>query len=140
MKKIEKTDRCKNIPENSSTTIVREHIASGFSISTISSFKDIENNHNAYCGKDCMKKFCASLTEHAVKISNSKKKKNMKLLTKQQLEPYENAKICFIFKEKFEIIRKIKNIVKLEVIVIIQGKVELLPYVILKILYLKKFL
>ena len=30
-----------------------------------------------------MKKFCASLTEHAVKISNSKKKKNMKLLTKQ---------------------------------------------------------
>ena len=56
------------------------------------------------------------------------------------MEPYENAKICFIFKEKFEIIRKIKNIVKLEVIVIIQGKVELLPYVILKILYLKKFL
>ena len=87
-----------------------------------------------------MKKFCASLTEQAMKISNSKKKKNMKLLTKQQLEQYENAKICIIFKEKFEIIRKIKNIVKLEVIVIMQGKVKLLPYVVLKILYLKKFL
>ena len=48
MKKIEKTDGCKNIPENSSTTIVHEHIASGFSMSTRSSFKDIENNHNAY--------------------------------------------------------------------------------------------
>ena len=87
-----------------------------------------------------MKKFCASLTEHAVNISNYKKKKNMKLLTKQKLEQYENAKICIIFKEKFEIIRKIKNIVKLEVIVIMQGKVKLLPYVVLKILYLKKFL
>ena len=34
---IEKTDECKNNPENSSTTKVSEHIPSGFSISTISS-------------------------------------------------------------------------------------------------------
>ena len=40
-----KTDRCKNDPENSSTT------------------------------KDCMKKFYESLREHAIKISKFRKKK-----------------------------------------------------------------
>ena len=36
---IEKIDRCKNNPENSSTANVSEHIPSGLSMSTISSFK-----------------------------------------------------------------------------------------------------
>ena len=40
---IEKTDGCKNDnPENSSTTIVSEHIPSDFSMSTISSFRSME--------------------------------------------------------------------------------------------------
>ena len=42
-----------------------------------------------------MKKFCKSLREYAMKIINFKKKK-MKLLTKNQQELYENAKICYI--------------------------------------------
>ena len=46
----------------------------------------------------------------------------MKLLTKEKQESFENAKICYICKEKFEI----KNIVKLEIIVIIQGNIEVL--------------
>ena len=54
---IEKIDRCKNNPENSFTTKVSEHILSGFLMSTISSFKRIENKHGAYRGKVCMKKF-----------------------------------------------------------------------------------
>ena len=54
---IEKIDGCKNNPENSSTTKVGEHIPSGFSMSTISSFKSIENKHDVYRGKDCIKKF-----------------------------------------------------------------------------------
>ena len=29
-----------------------------------------------YRGKDCMKKFCESLRDHAIKIINIKKKKN----------------------------------------------------------------
>ena len=73
---IEKTDGCKNNPENSSTTKVSEHIPSGFSMSTISSFRSIENKHDVYRGKDCMKKFCEFLREHAMKIINFKKKKN----------------------------------------------------------------
>ena len=48
-----------------------------------------------------MKNFCESLTEHAMNIINFKKKK-MKLLTKRQQESYENSKICYICKEKFE--------------------------------------
>ena len=54
--------------------------------------------------KIVMKKFCKSLREHAMKKINSiKKKKKMKLLTKEQQESYENARICYICKEKFEI-------------------------------------
>ena len=48
-----------------------------------------------------MKKICESLREHAMKKINFKKKKT-KLLTKEQKESYENAKICYICKEKFE--------------------------------------
>ena len=68
-------DGCKNNPENSSTTKVREHIASGFSMSTISLFRSIENKHDGQRGEDCMKKFCESLREHAIKIINFKTKK-----------------------------------------------------------------
>ena len=78
---IKNIDGCKNNPENSPTTTVSEHIPSGFSMSTISSFRSIQNKHDVYRGKDCIKKFCESLREHAMKIINLKKKK-MKLLTK----------------------------------------------------------
>ena len=50
----EKIDECKNDPENSSPTKESEHIPSGFSMSTISSIKSIENKHDVYRGKDCM--------------------------------------------------------------------------------------
>ena len=43
---IEKIDGCKNNPDNSSTTKVSEQIPSGFSMSTISSFRSIENKHD----------------------------------------------------------------------------------------------
>ena len=48
-----------------------------------------------------MKKFCESLRDQTMNIINFKKKK-MKLLTNEQKESYENAKICYICKEKFE--------------------------------------
>ena len=44
---IEEIGGCKNIHENSSTTKVSKHIASGFSMCTISSFRSIENKHDA---------------------------------------------------------------------------------------------
>ena len=99
---IEKIDRCKNNHENSFTTKVGKHIPSGFSMSTISLFKSIENRHDACRGKDCMKKFCEFLREYVMKIINNSRKKIYKLLTKEQQESYENVKICYICKEKFE--------------------------------------
>ena len=47
---IDKIDGCKKNPENSSTVKVSEHISSSFSMSTISSFRNIENTHDAYIG------------------------------------------------------------------------------------------
>ena len=47
-----------------------------------------------------MRKFYESLRENAMEIINFKKKK-IRLLKKQR-EWYENAKICYICKEKFE--------------------------------------
>ena len=41
----------------------------------------------------------------------------MKLLTKEQQESYENAKICHIWKKIETKYRKIKNIVNLEIII-----------------------
>ena len=41
-----KIDRCKNNPKNSFRTKVSEHIPSDFLMSTISSFKSIENKHD----------------------------------------------------------------------------------------------
>ena len=43
----------------------------------------MQNKHDMYRDKDCMKKFCKSLREHAIEIINFKKEKN-KLLTNQQ--------------------------------------------------------
>ena len=38
-------DECKNNSEKSSSTKVGEHTTSGFSMFTVSSFKDIKNKH-----------------------------------------------------------------------------------------------
>ena len=72
---IEKIDGCKNNPENSSTTKVSKHIPSGFSMSTISSFRSTENKHDVYRGKDCMKRFSEFFREHTMKTINSKEEK-----------------------------------------------------------------
>ena len=46
-----------------------------------------------------MKKFRECLRQHTMKIIDFKKK-NMRLLTKEQQESYKHAKICYICKEK----------------------------------------
>ena len=48
-----------------------------------------------------MAKFCEFVREHAMKIITFKNKK-MELLTKEQLESYESANLCYIWKEKLE--------------------------------------
>ena len=85
-------------------------------MSTISLFRTIENKRDVYRSKDCMRKFCEFIREYPIKTINFKKKK-MKLLIKEQQESFENSKICYICKEKFEDlidIWTIKNIVKID--------------------------
>ena len=63
-------------------------------MSTIWGFDHIENKNSLYRGKDCMKKFCDSLKEHAKIIIFEKKK--MLPLTKEELKSYQEAKVCYI--------------------------------------------
>ena len=79
---IEQNDQCENSPEQQYTTKVSEHIPSGFSLSTVLSFKNTETKHNVCRGNNCMKRFYESLREHAMKIINFKKGKN-KLINKR---------------------------------------------------------
>ena len=53
-------------------------------MSRLSAFKSTGNKHDVYKGKDCMKKFCESLREHALKIINFKKKTMDSLTNEQQ--------------------------------------------------------
>ena len=70
-------------------------------MATISSFRSIENKHDEYRGKIVWKRFVNS--KEGMKWKKLKlKRKKMKLLTKEQQESYENAKICHICKGKFE--------------------------------------
>ena len=48
-----------------------------------------------------MKKFCKSIREHVMNIILKRQK--MKLLTKEQQESYENAKISYICKKNLKI-------------------------------------
>ena len=63
-----------------------------FSISTLSSFKEIQNKHDLYKCKDYMKKIYNSLRKHALKLINFFKK-IMRLYINEQLESYENTNI-----------------------------------------------
>ena len=66
---------CKKNAKNSSATKAIKHILSGFSMSTISSFRGTENKHNLYRGRDRMKKFCDSLRDHEWRYLILKRKK-----------------------------------------------------------------
>ena len=92
-------------------------------MSTISSFKSKENKHDVHRGRDCVKTFCESLKEIAMKIIDFKK---IKLLTNEQWKSYENTKKCYICKEKFLKINmlKIKNIVKLKRLSLYKENIE----------------
>ena len=61
---------------------------------TILGFKHIRNKHTFYRGKDCMKKFCESLKEHATRIIRFKKEKILPL-TNKELKSHKDP-MCYI--------------------------------------------
>ena len=74
-----------------------------------------------------MKKFCESLREHALKIINFKNKKNEIIKKRAPGIIWKIQKsVKFVMKNLKINIWKTKNIAKLEIIVIIQGNIEVL--------------
>ena len=132
---IWKIDECKNNPENSSTAKVCKHILSGFLMSTISSFKTIQNTHDVYRGKDCIKEFW-------VRNEDNWFLKN-KVVNKRAARIIWKCKICCICKAKLEkqYLKDI-NYCKVRDHCHLQENVEVLriTYVIQHMVYLKKFL
>ena len=107
---LEKMSVCQNNPNESSTTeINNKHTPSGYSIFTHCSFDQTRNKLNHYRGKDCMKKFCKDLREHATKIINYEKKKMIPLTTEKK-NIIMNKK--FVIYARKNLIRVIKNIIK----------------------------
>ena len=70
-----KMSTCYNNPKKSSTTKINKDTPSGYSLFINCSFDATKNRLDCYRGKDCMKKFCKDLKEHAAKIINYEKKK-----------------------------------------------------------------
>ena len=100
---LEKMSTCINNPNESSTTKINKHTPSGYSIFTSCSFDESRNKLNHYRGKDCMKKFCKDLKEHATRIINYEKKKIIPL-TKEEKINYNDQKVCYICKKEFDTI------------------------------------
>ena len=98
---LEKMSTCLNNPNESSTTKINKHTPSSYSIFTSCSFDESKNKSNYYRGKDCMKKFCKDLKEHATRIINYAKEKIIPL-TKEEKINYNDQQICYICKKEFE--------------------------------------
>ena len=74
---LKKMSTCHNNPKKSSTTKINKHTPSGYSLFTYCLFDRTENKLDYYRGKNCMKKFCLDLKEHATKIINYEEKKKL---------------------------------------------------------------
>ena len=91
---------CINNSYESSTTKINKHTPSGYSIFTSCSFDESKNKLNYYRGKDCMKKFCKDLKEHATRIINYEKTKIIPLAKEEKIN-YNDQQICYICKKEF---------------------------------------
>ena len=97
---LHKLSICYNNPEKSSATKINKHIPSGYSLFTHCSFDLRKNKLDCYRGKNCMKRFCKDLKEHATKIINYEKKE-MIPLTDEENKSYKKQKVCYICKKGF---------------------------------------
>ena len=90
---LEKISACYNNPEESSTTEIKKHTPSGYSLLKHCSFDKTKNNLDYYRGDDCMKNSCVDLRKHATKIINYEKKRMIRL-TKKEEKNYNKQKVC----------------------------------------------
>ena len=76
------------------------HEPSGWTMFIDSSFDETENKLDYYRGKDCLKKSCEKLKDHAMKIINYEEKE-MIPLTDEENKSYEEQQVCHICKKSF---------------------------------------
>ena len=98
---LEKMSTCINKPNESSSTKISKHTPSGYSIFTSCSIDEPKNKLNYYRGKDCMKKFCNDLKEHATRTISYEKKKIIPLAKEEKIN-YNDQQICYICKKGFD--------------------------------------
>ena len=67
-------------------------------MSTTWEYNDLENKHNLYCGKYCMKNLSESLKDHMKNITDFEKKK-MLLLTEER-KSHQDTKVGYICGKK----------------------------------------
>ena len=94
---LQKISTCQNNPNESSTTEINPF---GYSLFTHCSFDQTKNKLDHYRGKDCMKKSCKDLREHATEIISYEKKKMIPLTMKEKIH-YNEQEICYTCKKEF---------------------------------------
>ena len=97
---LKKEQSYQNNPEKSYTEKKAKHEPSGWTMFTKCSFDLTENKLDYYRGRDCIKKLCEKLKDHALKIINYEKKE-MIPLTDEENKSYEKQEVCHICKKKF---------------------------------------
>ena len=97
---LEKMNTCHNNPEKLSTTKINKHTLSDYSLFTHCSFDTTKNKLDYYRSKNCMKKFCLDLREHAKKIISYEKKQRIPL-TKKEEKKHNKQKVCYICNKRF---------------------------------------
>ena len=73
-----------------------KHTPSGYSLFTSCLFDQTKNKLDCYRDKDCMEKFCKNLKEHARRIINYEKKKEIIPLTDEENKSHKKQKVCCI--------------------------------------------
>ena len=116
---INKIDWCANNLENSSTAKIGEHILSGYSLSTIWAFDDIENKDTIYPGED-YEKVLYFFKRTCYRCNWFWKKENV-TINKKELKLPQDAVECYICGKRFpKSSLMIKIVEKLETIAMIQ--------------------
>ena len=84
---FEKMNTCHDNPEKLSTTKINKHTPSAYSLFKLCSFDKTKYKLDYYRGKNCIKKICLDLREHATKIINYEKKEMIPLTKKRRENP-----------------------------------------------------
>ena len=102
---LKKMSTCISNPNESSTTKINKHTPSGYLIFTSCSFDELRNKLNYYRGKDCMKKFCKDLKEHAMRIINYEKKKIIPLPKEEKINYNDQQIVIYARKNLTRVIK-----------------------------------